>query len=801
MSRGLHKLSDRFVRTAKPGRYGDGGGLWLDVKPSGRSWLFRYMSPDGRERWMGLGSLDAVGLARARDLAAQCRRDVAAGLDPIERRKVRAAEQAAASVTFRQAAEDFIANHAPSWRSPTHREQWRTTLARYAFPVIGETSVATVNTDDILRVLTPIWHTTPETARRLRGRIEMVLDAAKARGLRQGENPAAWRGHLAHYLPARGKAAPVQHHAAVPWQKIGGVMAALAGREGIASRALRFLVLTAARSGEVRNATWSEINLESATWTIPGERMKSGKEHRVPVSAPALAILGEMALRHAAGRTDGLVFPGQANGRPLSSAALAVALKPVAPGATVHGFRSSFRDWAADATHYAREIVEQALAHTIPDKTEAAYLRSDRLEKRRGLMKDWAAHCTREGTSEDHTASAAHSRASPPPEQNAVRADVTRNTAPREAALAVRLPTPEMPAAPWGGAETESDDNERTPFPDDEDERLICQLLFGARNPFQDHATPIFNREDIEHLLTSDERVAAELKASLGTPDTRRGWLNNFGRNVDDAFAKAIAAAVRMARGTPAQFVAACERVETLATDLLDALGESSNTGTDRPAVSFDFIRRTALSAANTPHDAEDLRTLGEMIAQLAHMDQPESGQIDAVREAGGLMEKVAELLPKTAVHLRFVATLTNRAKRHPLPETPRGSKDNFERVFLRSLFNDLVMILDTVLGEHVSPKLLPARDRERQPAGLATRLIAEFIRIGAKRIPPSLASGGGAMATDWRQQAVEALERAASLGPFAIASRVKQVRADRRRSLAHSVPRKTDIVAEHQIT
>jgi integrase len=391
------------ARDLPPGMYGDGGGLYLRVQPAGKSWIFRYRFA-GRRRDMGLGQYPVVPLAEARRKADEARRKLAAGVDPIG--AARAAAAASGGIpTFREAAERYIAAHEDSWRNPKHRQQWRNTLVTYAFPRIGPMSVADIAVGDVLRVLEPIWKVKPETASRLRGRIETVIDWAIARDYRTAENPARWRGRLQQLLPAKAKVRRVEHHAALAWRDVGAFLAELRERSGSAARALEFAILTAARSGEVRGATWAEVDLATATWTIPGDRMKSGREHRVPLSDAALAVLQRLQPEHravhgakAAPAADGFVFIGGRAGRKLSENAVMALLKRMdRADVTGHGFRSTFRDWAAEATAYPREVAEAALAHVNKDRVEAAYLRGDHLEKRRRLMAEWAEFCSRAG--------------------------------------------------------------------------------------------------------------------------------------------------------------------------------------------------------------------------------------------------------------------------------------------------------------------------------------------------------------------------------------------------------------------
>ncbi|MGH7079247.1 MAG: tyrosine-type recombinase/integrase, partial [Acetobacteraceae bacterium] len=336
----------RVERIKRAGRYGDGAGLWLQVTERGtKSWLLRFMLR-GKARAMGLGAYPLVGLAEARDKARALRKMLVDGLDPLEEKRRQEAAKAPA-IPFREVADLYIAAHEAGWRNEKHRWQWRNTLDRFVLPVMGELPVVSVATGDVMKALEPLWQEKPETASRVRGRIESVLDYASARGWRSGDNPARWRGHLANLLPSRDKVARVQHHAALPWREVGAFMVELAQREGMAALAMRFLILTAARSGEVRGAKWNEIDLAAKVWTVPGERMKAGREHRVPLSDAALGILHTVApLRKAA---DGLVFPGGKMSHPLPDMALAMALRRLREGLTVHGFRSTFRDWCAEA--------------------------------------------------------------------------------------------------------------------------------------------------------------------------------------------------------------------------------------------------------------------------------------------------------------------------------------------------------------------------------------------------------------------------------------------------------------------
>lgn len=391
MARKAKELGPLAVqRLTKPGMHAVGGvaGLYLQVLPSGgRSWVLRAMV-GGRRRDMGLGGFPDVTLAGARESARRAREKIDDGYDPIEERKARKSalrSAAARVVTFEEAAKAYIATHEDSWRNAKHRQQWENTLEVYAFPKIGKLSVRDIDVAHVLSVLEPIWKDRTETATRLRGRIERVLGWATSRGHREGLNPARWRDHLDQQLAAPGKISKAVHHAALPIDGVAAFMAELRLADGTGARALDFVILTAARSGEVRGARWSEIDLASKVWTVPGERMKAGKEHRVPLSPSAIALLSK--LPRIAG-TD-LVFPAPRGG-PLSDMTLTAVLRRMKVPATAHGFRSTFRDWAAERTNYPRDVAEMALAHTIGDKVEAAYRRGDLFDKRARMMAEWA---------------------------------------------------------------------------------------------------------------------------------------------------------------------------------------------------------------------------------------------------------------------------------------------------------------------------------------------------------------------------------------------------------------------------
>jgi integrase len=408
MARTINRLNARTAATiTKPGRHADGGGLYLSISANGgRRWVFlyRWREPGtkgaGAPTEIGLGSARDVSLACARELATEKRAQLAQGINPKHEKKPAEAR------TFDAVARELIASMEPSWRNPKHRAQWYMTLLAETPPdergetkptehdyckSIRHTPVGQLRTDDVLKVLKPLWQTRPETASRLRGRIERVLDAAKARDLRSGENPARWRGHLDQLLARRHRLTR-GHHAAMPYTALPGFLVRLCEQASISARALEYAILTAARSGEVLGARWDEIDLDGAVWTVPPERMKGGKEHRVPLSPRALEIVNAMhELR------DGpFVFPGQKRGKPLSTMALEMVLRRMkVDDATVHGFRSSFRDWAAERTHFPNEVCEAALAHVIENKAEAAYRRGDLFNKRRKLMEAWAEYCAR----------------------------------------------------------------------------------------------------------------------------------------------------------------------------------------------------------------------------------------------------------------------------------------------------------------------------------------------------------------------------------------------------------------------
>jgi integrase len=400
MARPNNKLGVKFVEKPDlaPGLYGDGGGLYLQVSDfKTKAWVFRFMMA-GRARKMGLGDFPRVGLKDARKKRDAAYGLVVDGIDPIEERKARKAVQAAESakaLTFKECAESYIAAHKSSWKSDKHAAQWAATLETYAYPVIGSLPVQLVEAAHVMKILQPIWETKTETASRVRGRIEKVLDRAKALKLRSGENPAAWRGHLDQLLPAKSQVSPVENHPALPYAELPAFMKKLRAKEGASARALEFTILTIARTGDTIGGKHKEINKAEKLWTVPAARMKGKKgarrrDHVVPLSDQAMAALGRVPV-------DGdYLFPGGKEGAGLSNAAMSELLKGMGYKpeiATVHGFRSTFKDWASEQTAYPNELSEMAMAHTVSDKVEAAYRRGDMRDKRRRLMADWASYC------------------------------------------------------------------------------------------------------------------------------------------------------------------------------------------------------------------------------------------------------------------------------------------------------------------------------------------------------------------------------------------------------------------------
>jgi integrase len=393
MVRALHRLSNLKVERAKrPGMYADGGSLYLRVAEGGsKQWIFRY-TVNGRNRDMGLGPVHTLTLAEARERATEARKLRLDGIDPIANKRARVAALRAADAkakTFADCVKGFIEDNESSWTSVKHRRQWETSLIKYAYPILGSLPVAAIDTPLVLRVLKPIWDAKRETASRLRGRIENVLGWATVHHYRSGDNPARWNGLLEHALPAVVKG---DHHAALPYTQVASFMQALRKDTGIVARALEFITLTAVRLGEATGATWDEIDLEAKTWTIPASRMKADQEHRVPLSDAAISVL--KTVREI--RQSDYVFAGFKPGRPIGGDALRELIKKLAGAdVTVHGLRSTFRDWAAEQTNVQREVAEVALAHAIPDAVEAAYRRGDLFDKRRKLMDAWAAYCAK----------------------------------------------------------------------------------------------------------------------------------------------------------------------------------------------------------------------------------------------------------------------------------------------------------------------------------------------------------------------------------------------------------------------
>jgi integrase len=383
-----------IAKLKKPGRYGDGHGLYLQVmSPTNRSWLLRYDRNGRGERWMGLGPLHTIDLNEARERARKARQQFLDGIDPLDARaaeRTQRALEAARTITFEKAAQAYFDAHERKWRNRKHAAQFLSTLKTYAFPKIGSLPVAVIDVSLVLKVIEPIWQEKTETANRVRGRIEAVLDWATVRGYRAGDNPARWKGYIENVLPSRSAIQKPIHHAALPFDDLPEFMAALQQREGIAARALEFTILIASRTGEVVGATWDEIDLNEKTWTIPAGRIKGGREHRVPLSDRALEIL--RALPHE--KNNPFVFIGPRKGG-LSNMGMASVLSRMGRNdITVHGFRSTFRDWAAERTNYPNHVVEMALAHVVGDKVEAAYRRADLFEKRRKLMSDWTKFCS-----------------------------------------------------------------------------------------------------------------------------------------------------------------------------------------------------------------------------------------------------------------------------------------------------------------------------------------------------------------------------------------------------------------------
>lgn len=389
------RLAAVALKSLRDGWHADGGNLYLHIRGVSRAWVFRYVGPDGKRKNMGLGPVHSVGLAEARKTASQLREQLKHPITPADPLLVKQAKKQALvnasrrSMSFKSCALAYIEAHRTEWKNEKHIQQWENTLAMYAYPVLGDLAVELIDEALILKVLLPIWQQKTETAKRLRGRIESVLDWATFNKYRQGENPARWKGHLEHSLAKPSKVAKVVHHPALPYAEIANFMKCLRRVPGVGALALEFLILTAARSGEVRGATWSEIDLDQKIWTIPAARMKMEREHRVALSDAAIALLKSMT------RVDGCeyIFPGARQTRPLSDMTLTAVLRRMGrDDITVHGFRSTFRDWAAEATNFPHELAEMALAHAVSNKVEAAYRRGDMLEKRLAMMNAWATH-------------------------------------------------------------------------------------------------------------------------------------------------------------------------------------------------------------------------------------------------------------------------------------------------------------------------------------------------------------------------------------------------------------------------
>jgi integrase len=386
----------QIERIVEAGFYRDSDCLYLQVTVGGngrvsKSWIYRYKL-NGRRRHMGLGPVALISLADARRRVLDCRKHVLDGVDPIDIRhaeKAKAIAERTKAFTFEHCARRYLASHKKAWKNAKHAAQWDATLEAYAHPVIGKMSVGDIDTACILKILEPIWSTKSETASRVRGRIEVILDWARVQGFREGDNPARWRGHMDKLLPSRSRLKNVNHHAALPYSEMRDFMAKLRNEKCVAARALEFLILTVARTGEVIGAVPSEIKED--IWTVPGERMKAGKSHRVPLTERAREIAEQCMKDYA----ETFVFPGGKAGRPLSNMAMLTLLRRMErPDLTAHGFRSTFRDWVSETTNHTSDIAEMALAHTIDNKVEAAYRRGDLFQKRISLMKDWAAYCT-----------------------------------------------------------------------------------------------------------------------------------------------------------------------------------------------------------------------------------------------------------------------------------------------------------------------------------------------------------------------------------------------------------------------
>jgi integrase len=390
--RAIHRLTDKQVKNSKPGLRCDGGGLYLQTTQGTgelrRSWLFRFAVGGGKERMMGLGPFPAINLAAARQRAAEARSQRALGVDPLDTKASQRASQMVAtakSMTFDQCVTAYVASHRAGW-TPHYANLWTRSIEQYASPVFGRLPVSAIDTGLVMRALEPIWTTLPVVAPLVRGRIEAVLDWATVRGYRTGENPTRWKGHLKHLLPAQSRIHTVEHFPSLPYAELPAFITELRGKPEVSARALEFLILTATRTSEVTGARWDEI--QGDIWVIPAERMKGGREHRVPLSGPAMRIIE----RQRQIRENDFVFPGQKR-HGLSRATMDNLLVRMDREITVHGFRSTFRDWAAETTPHPNHVVEMALAHKVGNAVEAAYRRGDLFEKRRALMNDWARYC------------------------------------------------------------------------------------------------------------------------------------------------------------------------------------------------------------------------------------------------------------------------------------------------------------------------------------------------------------------------------------------------------------------------
>jgi integrase len=395
MTRSLNRLTSlKVARAKRPGMYADGGSLYLRVAPGGsKQWIFRYAASTGRMRDMSLGAVHTFSLAEARERATEARKLRADGIDPLDHKRAQRAALRAAdakAMTFEQCARGFIKDNEAEWTNPKHRHEWETTLRKYVFPLLGSLPVEAIDTPLVLKVVKPLWERIPTTASRVLGRIQAVLGWATVHHYRSGDNPARWQGHLEHALPALSKVAKAEHHAALPYAQVGAFVAKLRKDSSVGARCLEFITLTAARLGEAINAEWDEIDLANRVWVVPASRMKADREHRVPLSGAALAVLKAVQ----AIRQSDYVFPGTRQGRPVGeNTPVRLAKQAAGSNITVHGLRSTFRDWASERTSFSREVAEMALAHAIPNAVEAAYRRGDLFEKRRRLMEAWAKFC------------------------------------------------------------------------------------------------------------------------------------------------------------------------------------------------------------------------------------------------------------------------------------------------------------------------------------------------------------------------------------------------------------------------